>query len=61
MFGYLYPAMQLANQGFRRPIRKETDKGAIIFMDSRFKDKIGWISEWVRKEIMVNISVKLII
>lgn len=61
MFGYLYPAMQRANQASGRSIRKETDKGAIIFMDSRFKDKIGWISEWVRKEIMVNILTKLII
>jgi len=45
VFGYLYPAMQRANQASGRSIRKETDKGAIIFMDSRFKDKIGWISE----------------
>jgi len=40
VFGYLYPAMQRANQASGRSIRKETDKGAIIFMDSRFKDKI---------------------
>ncbi len=53
VFGYLYPAMQRANQASGRPIRKESDKGAIIFMDSRFHDKKGWISEWVRKEIKI--------
>ncbi|MBY9009600.1 MAG: hypothetical protein KGD74_07035 [Candidatus Lokiarchaeota archaeon] len=35
-FAYLYPAMQRANQASGRPIRKERDKGAIIFMDERF-------------------------
>ncbi|KKL83421.1 hypothetical protein LCGC14_1974900 [marine sediment metagenome] len=52
-FGYLYPAIQRANQASGRPIRKISDKGAIIFMDSRFKDKSKWISGWVRKEIKV--------
>ena len=50
-FAYLYPAMQRANQASGRPIRKESDKGVIVFMDSRFKGKKGWISEWVREEI----------
>ena len=50
-FGYLYPAVQRANQASGRPIRKLSDKGAIIFMDSRFKSKYKWISEWIRKEI----------
>ncbi|KKM19534.1 hypothetical protein LCGC14_1654690 [marine sediment metagenome] len=52
-FGYLFPAIQRANQASGRPIRKISDKGAIIFMDSRFKDKYKWISEWIRKEIKV--------
>ena len=52
-FAYLYPSMQRANQASGRPIRKETDKGAIIFMDSRFKKRLGWISSWVRKEIKI--------
>ena len=38
-FAYLYPAMQRANQASGRPIRKETDKGEIIFMDERFKKR----------------------
>jgi DNA excision repair protein ERCC-2 len=53
IFGYLYPAVQRANQAAGRPIRKITDRGAIIFMDSRFKDKYNWISEWIRRELEV--------
>ena len=53
VFAYLYPAMQRANQASGRPIRKESDKGVIVFMDSRFKDRIGWISDWVKKEIQI--------
>lgn len=52
-FGYLYPAIQRANQAAGRPIRKLDDRGAIIFMDSRFIEKIQWISEWIRKEIVI--------
>ena len=52
-FAYLYPSMQRANQASGRPIRKESDKGAIIFMDTRFKKRLGWISSWVRKEIKI--------
>jgi len=52
-FAYLYPAMQRANQASGRPIRKETDKGVIIFMDERFKTRnpFRWISDWIKKEI----------
>jgi DNA excision repair protein ERCC-2 len=52
-FAYLYPAIQRANQASGRPIRKIQDKGAIVFMDSRFKQKINWISEWIREEIEI--------
>jgi len=52
-FAYLYPAVQRANQASGRPIRKISDKGAIIFMDSRFKAKYKWISEWIRKELKI--------
>ncbi len=50
-FAYLYPAVQRANQASGRPIRKLSDKGAIIFMDDRFKLKYKWISDWIRKEL----------
>ncbi|MBA7627711.1 ATP-dependent DNA helicase DinG [subsurface metagenome] len=50
-FAYLYPAVQRANQASGRPIRKLSDKGAIIFMDDRFKAKYKWISDWIRKEL----------
>ena len=52
-FAYLYPAVQRANQASGRPIRKISDKGAIIFMDSRFKVKYKWISGWIRKELEI--------
>jgi len=52
-FAYLYPAVQRANQASGRPIRKIKDKGAIIFMDSRFKQKSKWISEWIRRELKI--------
>ena len=52
-FAYLYPAIQRANQASGRPIRKVSDKGAIIFMDSRFKAKYKWISEWLREELEI--------
>jgi len=52
-FAYLYPAVQRANQASGRPIRQIKDKGAIIFMDFRFKQKYKWISEWIRKELEV--------
>jgi DNA excision repair protein ERCC-2 len=50
-FAYLYPAIQRANQASGRPIRKLKDRGVIIFMDSRFKQKSKWIAEWIRKEL----------
>ncbi|MHA1933098.1 MAG: helicase C-terminal domain-containing protein [Promethearchaeota archaeon] len=52
-FAYLYPAIQRANQASGRPIRKITDKGAIIFLDSRFKAKNQWISGWIRDELEI--------
>ena len=52
-FAYLYPAIQRANQASGRPIRKIKDKGAIIFMDTRFRDKYKWISDWVRSELKI--------
>ena len=38
-YGYIYPAMTKALQSAGRGIRSETDRGAIIFMDERFKWK----------------------
>jgi DNA excision repair protein ERCC-2 len=36
-YGYIYPAMNRALQAAGRGIRSETDKGAIILMDERYK------------------------
>lgn len=52
-FAYLYPAIQRANQASGRPIRKIEDKGAIIFLDSRFKSKLNWISNWIKDQIEI--------
>jgi DNA excision repair protein ERCC-2 len=52
-FAYLYPAVQRANQASGRPIRKIDDRGAIIFMDSRFKAKYKWISDWIRNQLEI--------
>lgn len=52
-FAYLYPAIQRANQASGRPIRKLKDKGCIIFLDARFKQKYKWISDWIRNEIQI--------
>lgn len=52
-FAYLYPAIERANQAAGRPIRRLDDKGAIIFLDNRFKDKMKWISSWLRDEIEI--------
>ena len=53
VFAYFYPAIQRANQAAGRPIRREEDKGVIMFLDSRFKDKINWISDWIKNEIKI--------
>ncbi|MBN1215015.1 MAG: hypothetical protein JXA99_06170 [Candidatus Lokiarchaeota archaeon] len=52
-FAYLYPAVQRANQASGRPIRKLDDKGAIIFMDCRFIQKVKWISNWIKNRLEV--------
>ncbi len=52
-FAYLYPAIQRANQASGRPIRTVNDKGAIIYMDSRFKQKFNWIPQWIQEEIEI--------
>jgi len=52
-FAYLYPAIQRANQASGRPIRKLKDKGALVFMDSRFRSQSSWISNWVREELEI--------
>ena len=52
-FAYLFPAMLRANQASGRPIRTETDKGCILFLDSRFENNKNWISPWLREVIEI--------
>ena len=53
LLAYLYPAMQRANQAAGRPIRKEGDKGVIIYLDFRFKHQLKWISEWIQESVEI--------
>lgn len=53
LLAYLYPAMQRANQAAGRPIRREEDKGAMIFLDFRFKRQLKWMSEWIQENVRV--------
>ena len=53
LLAYLYPAMQRANQAAGRPIRREGDKGVIIYLDFRFKNQLKWISEWIRDNVRI--------
>jgi len=53
LLAYLYPAMQRANQAAGRPIRRERDKGVIIFLDFRFKHQLKWMSEWIQEKVRV--------
>ncbi|GAG76923.1 unnamed protein product, partial [marine sediment metagenome] len=53
LLAYLYPAMQRANQAAGRPIRREGDKGAIIFLDFRFKRQVKWMSEWIQENVKI--------
>jgi DNA excision repair protein ERCC-2 len=49
LYAYTIPAIRRSNQAAGRPIRKLTDKGAIILMDDRFKYYIKLVSPWIRE------------
>ena len=53
LLAYLYPAMQRANHAAGRPVRREGDKGAIVFLDFRFKHQLKWMSEWIQENLRV--------
>ena len=48
VFGYIAPAMQRANQGCGRPIRRMEDMGLIVLMDYRFGTYSQYLSDWLR-------------
>jgi DNA excision repair protein ERCC-2 len=49
LFAYTVPAFEKSNQACGRPIRRLTDKGAVILMDDRFKTYGDLLSNWVRE------------
>lgn len=54
-YGYSWPALRKAAQAAGRPIRKLDDRGAIIFLDSRFATEYckSLIPLWIRRDIKV--------
>ncbi len=54
-YGYLLPAMKKASQCAGRPIRTLEDKGAIIFLDSRFASSYckSFLPSWVLRDLRV--------
>jgi len=54
-YAYLEPSIRKANQAAGRPIRTDTDKGAIIFLDKRFLDQIDYLSKWLKDDKVLNV------
>ena len=54
-YGYVLPAMKKAAQTAGRPIRRLTDKGAIIFLDYRFSTLYcqRFLPSWIRRNLKV--------
>jgi DNA excision repair protein ERCC-2 len=52
-YGYTIPAMRKAAQAGGRAIRRMEDKGAIIFLDWRFKNNncMGYLPIWIRENL----------
>jgi hypothetical protein len=52
-FGYIIPAIDKANQACGRPIRKETDKGALILLDNRYIQYSELLSKWISEDVKI--------
>ncbi len=54
-YGYVLPAMKKASQCAGRPVRTLEDKGAIVFMDSRFASGYckTFLPEWVKRDLRI--------
>jgi len=54
-YGYVLPAMKKASQTAGRPVRTLEDKGAIVFLDSRFATSYcrSFLPSWISNEIKV--------
>lgn len=53
-FGYYIPALDKSNQACGRPIRKKSDKGAIILLDYRYGNFKELLSDWIKEKIEVT-------
>ena len=56
-YAYIEPAIRKSNQAAGRPIRKEDDKGAIIFLDYRYSEVLlkSFLSKWLNDEDILAI------
>ena len=54
-YGYVLPAMKKASQCAGRTVRTLEDKGAIVFMDSRFASGYckTFLPEWVKRDLRI--------
>lgn len=54
-YGYVLPAMKKASQTAGRPVRTLEDKGAIVFLDSRFATSYcrSFLPSWISNEMKV--------
>ncbi len=56
-YAYIEPAIRKSNQAAGRPIRKEDDKGAIIFLDYRYYEEglSKYLSDWIKNEKVLSV------
>ncbi len=59
LYAYMNPALEKSNQGSGRPIRKEDDRGTIIFLDNRFQKRRKFIASWMEKNTINLSSIEL--
>jgi DNA excision repair protein ERCC-2 len=53
IFAYTAPAMQKANQGCGRPVRRMTDRAVIVLLDSRFIMYKDYVSDWIKENMAI--------
>ena len=56
-YAYKEPAFRRANQAAGRPIRKISDKGAIIFLEERYAkpDYLPYLSDWLKEKGVLTV------
>ncbi len=52
-YAYLVPAIERSNQACGRPVRLITDRAAIVLLDDRFKQRMLWLSGWIKDSLEI--------